>query len=267
MNSFWTTIFDFTQTTADRIGSQLLQDFGSVSSTEKQDGSLVTPSDQWADTQLQTAIAAAFPDHGYLSEESEHVFPAGEWCWIVDPIDGTTNFAHGIPIWGISIALLYRGTPVFGYFHLPPLQQTFHGFWTEASPLTDAPPAGAFLNQQPIQPSPADPGPNQLFNFCSRSTSLITPGFPCKVRMLGGAGYNMLSVATGTFLGAVEQSPKIWDIAAVWVIVKAAGAVWISLDDLQLFPLTPGQDYGRQAYRTLLLSRKALLPEFLPRIR
>jgi myo-inositol-1(or 4)-monophosphatase len=65
----------------------------------------------------------------------------------------------------------------------------------------------------------------------------------------------------------VEQSPKIWDIAAVWVIVKAAGAVWISLDDLQLFPLTPGQDYGRQAYRTLILSRKALLPEFLPRIR
>lgn len=83
--------------------------------------------------------------------------------------------------------------------------------------------------------------------------------------MLGGAAYNMLSVASGTFLGAMEGTPKIWDIAAVWVIVKAAGGVWIPLDeDRAPFPLTPGENYGRRAYRTLILSREALVPIFRP---
>ncbi|MDX2271849.1 MAG: inositol monophosphatase family protein [Cyanobacteriota bacterium] len=274
---FWTTVFAFAETTTHVLGTQLLKDFGQTPAEEKSDGSLVTRSDQWADQQLAQAIATTFPEHGFLSEESNHIFPNTDWCWIVDPIDGTTNFARGIPIWGISLGLCYQGTPVFGYVHLPPIAQSFYGFWRAGftSPLFAEQPQGAFLNQQPIQPSAADPGANQLFNFCSRSTHLITPTFPCKARMLGGAAYNMLSVAAGTFLGAIERSPKIWDIAAVWVMVQAAGAVWIPLDPqghwpeeqgIPLFPLISQQDYGRQGYPTLILSRPELIPILRPHL-
>lgn len=264
MTDFWGSILDFAQTTTHRLGQQLLQDFGQAHAQEKADGSLVTASDEWMDRQLRHGIQTAFPDHGFLSEESDHVFPDTEWCWIVDPIDGTTNFARGIPLWGTCLGLLHQGKPVFGYVHLPPIQQSFHGFWAEEEAKLDLT-VGAYLNGQRIHTNPADPGPNQLFNFCSRSVSLITPDFPCKVRMLGGAAYNLLSVASGTFLGAVEKTPKIWDIAAVWVIVQAAGGVWIPLDDPQSpFPLVPGEDYGGRPYRTLVLSREALVPLFKP---
>ncbi len=268
MTDFWSSILDFAQGTTHELGQQLLRDFGQAQAEEKGDGSLVTTSDEWMDQQLRERIQATFPEHGFLSEESEHIFPATDWCWIVDPIDGTTNFARGIPIWGTCLGLLYRGTPVFGYVHLPPIGQSFAGYWGETlpeSPEGSSIPTGAYLNGERIHTNPADPGPNQLFNFCSRSVALIRPDFPCKVRMLGGAAYNMLSVASGTFLGAVEGTPKIWDIAAVWVIVKAAGGVWIPLDEEQPpFPVIPGQDYGKRAYRTLVLSRESLVPLFKP---
>ncbi len=274
MTDFWGQVLDFSTKITASIGAQLLIDFRQTQAVEKEDGSLVTPSDEWADGQLQQAVAATFPDHGILSEESVHEFPATDWCWIIDPIDGTTNFAHGIPIWGTSLGLLYQGTPVFGLVHFPPIQQTFYGYWDPTHRLSGIP-TGAYLNQQRIQTSEQDPGPNELFNFCSRSTRYVQPGFPCKVRMLGGAAYNMLGVAAGTFLGAIEQTPKVWDIAAVWVIIQAAGGVWIPLHgkdlhgkDLHgedpLFPLVTGRNYGTQAYPTLVLSRPELQAVFQP---
>ncbi|NEQ27957.1 MAG: inositol monophosphatase, partial [Microcoleus sp. SIO2G3] len=149
--NFWTEILEFAETITAQVGQQLLADFGRAQAIEKTDGSLVTQSDRWADETLRNAIAAKFPDHGVLSEEVAHVLPDRDWCWVIDPLDGTTNFARGLPIWGISIALLYRGTPVFGYVHLPPLNQSFYGYWYGDSGLTG--PTGAFRNNQPIHVS------------------------------------------------------------------------------------------------------------------
>lgn len=112
MSNFWDQIFNFASTTVNDVGHQLMLDFGTVQADEKADGSLVTRSDQWADLEIRTRIAATFPEHGVLSEEAEHIFPHQDWCWIIDPLDGTTNFARGIPIWGISVGLLYQGIPV-----------------------------------------------------------------------------------------------------------------------------------------------------------
>jgi len=225
MLNFWTSVLAFAQTITAQVGNQLLTEFGQVQAAEKADGSLVTQSDRWADEELRQAIAAAFPSHGVLSEEAEHVFPDADWCWVIDPLDGTTNFAHGIPIWGISLGLLYQGTPVFGYVHLPPLAQSFHGFWSAPSQ-----PNGAFLNLKPISASTTRLDSNCFFSLCSRSVSALQQPFPCKIRMLGAASYNFLTVATGATLGGVEATPKIWDIAAAWPIVQAAGgygASWI----------------------------------------
>lgn len=265
MTDFWTTILTFAETTTHRVGQQLLADFGHATAAEKADGSLVTQSDQWADGELRGAIAQAFPDHGVLSEEVEHIFPATDWCWIIDPIDGTTNFARGVPLWGISLGLLYRGTPVFGYVHLPPIQQSFHGFWYGDSGLEG--PTGAYLNHRPIHSSGDAPSKNHFFSLCARSTSILRQPFPCKVRMLGVATYNLLTIAAGIALGGVEATPKIWDIAAVWAIVQAAGGVWVPLESHPIFPLQPGKDYSHRPYPTLVVSRGDLVPVFQPLVR
>lgn len=259
MLNFWTSILSFTQTIAAQVGSQLLQEFGQVQAVEKADGSLVTQSDRWADQELRQAIRAAFPSHGVLSEEAEHIFPDRDWCWVIDPLDGTTNFTQGIPIWGISLGLLYRGTPVFGYVHLPPLAQSFHGFWSAPSQAN-----GAFLNQTPIHVSTSPLSSNCFFSLCSRSVSSLQQSFPCKIRMLGAASYNFLTVAAGATLGGVEATPKIWDIAAAWPIVLAAGGVWHFLDSASVFPLQAGENYCDRAYPTLVVSQPELLPIFQP---
>ncbi len=258
----WPTILAFAQTTTQRVGLQLLKDFGQVQADEKADGSLVTRADRWADEELSGAIAVTFPDHGVLSEEAEHIFPGSEWCWVIDPLDGTTNFARGLPIWGISLGLLYRGTPVFGYVHLPPLGQSFHGWWYGDSGLTG--PTGAFRNGQPIHTSPDAPSPNHFFNLCARSVAVLKNPFPGKIRMLGVATYNLLTVAAGATLGGVEATPKIWDIAAVWAITQAAGATWKPLEPNPIFPLIAGENYGDRPYPTLVVSRAELIATFLP---
>ncbi len=256
----WPEILNFATALTHRVGTRLLQEFGQATATEKSDGTLVTESDQWADAELRQAIQAAFPDHGVLSEEVEHIFPDTDWCWIIDPIDGTTNFARGIPIWAISLGLLYRGTPVFGYVYVPPVAQAFHGFWQAGA---DAP-TGAYLNGEPIQTSCAAPSGNQLFNLCARSLCVLQNPLPCKIRMLGVATYNLLTIATGAALAGVEATPKIWDIAAVWVIVQAAGGVWQPLESQPIFPLQPGADYSSRAYPTLAVAQPELLAGFLP---
>jgi myo-inositol-1(or 4)-monophosphatase len=260
--NFWADVLSFAEETTTRVGRQLLDDFGQAQATEKGDGSLVTQSDRWADQTIRDAIAQAFPDHGILSEEAEHIFPGKDWCWVIDPIDGTTNFTRGIPLWAISLGLLYRGTPVFGHVYLPTLAQSFHGFWYGSSGLTG--PSGAFLNNRSIHASAAEPSGHQFFSICARSTAVLQKPIPCKARMLGVASYNLLTIATGAVLAGVEATPKIWDIAAVWAIVQAAGGVWVPLEPDPIFPLQVGQNYGSRPYPTLVVSRADLIPVFRP---
>lgn len=261
MNSFWTEILSFSQEITNHVGKQLLIDFGQVQASHKADGSLVTKADKWADKEIIEAIASRFPDHGILSEEGEHSFPDNEWCWIIDPLDGTTNFTRGIPIWGVSLGLLYQGTPIFGYVHFPPISQSFHGFLPGNSGIKDIE-KGAFLNGKPIHSSTESPSSHHFFNLCSRSTSVLKQDFPCKIRMLGVASYNFLTVASGAVLGGVEATPKIWDIAGAGPIVQAAGAVWLPLESESIFPLQVGQDYGSRPFPTLVASSSELIPVF-----
>ncbi|MEC4804032.1 MAG: inositol monophosphatase family protein [Jaaginema sp. PMC 1079.18] len=263
MNPSWSDILEFSQNITQKIGDRLLQDFGTIQATQKDDGSLVTEADRWSDKAIRDAIAQRFPDHGILTEETLHILPENDWCWIIDPIDGTTNFTRGVPIWGISMGLLYRGTPVFGAVYLPPIQQFFHGYWYENTDLTG--PTGAYLNDNPIQTSRERPSPSHLFNLCARSMDVVKqPNFPCKIRSIGVASYNCLLVANGAALGGVEATPKIWDIAAVWVIVQGAGGVFVSLEPDPVFPLKKGENYGKRSFPSLVVSQAELVPIFQP---
>lgn len=255
MSTDWTRFETFARDLATRVGDRLLSDFGNITAEQKPDGSLVTAADTWADGAISAAIAAEFPEHGLIGEETQHVFPETEWCWVVDPIDGTTNFTRGVPIWGISMGLLYRGTPAFGLIHIPPLRQTFHGIWIGDSGLPGS--SGAFLNGRPIRTSPDDPSGNHLLNLCTRSTEALTDSLPCKVRIVGTCTYSFLLVATGAALGAIEAIPKVWDISALWAIVQGAGGTFVSLTESP-FPLQPGIDYSTCPLPSLVAARPDL---------
>jgi myo-inositol-1(or 4)-monophosphatase len=82
--------------------------------------------------------------------------------------------------------------------------------------------------------------------------------------MLGASTYNLLSVGAGIAIGAVEATPKIWDIAGIWPISQAAGATWIALNGQTLFPLKAGEDYGQKKYPTLVVSQAEWSEQFLP---
>lgn len=262
-STFWTKILTFAEETSHRIGDELVGKFGKLTAVRKDDGSLVTEADKWSDAEIRAAIAKTFPDHGVLSEETEHIFPADDWCWVIDPIDGTTNFTRGIPIWGISMGLLYKGTPIFGYVHFPWLRQSFYGYWAGDSGLTI--PTGAFCNHEPIQTSPDKPSMNHIFNLCARSLDVAAnKDFPCKIRLMGVASYNILIVAAGAALGGVEATSKIWDIAAVWAILQAAGGAIETLEAQPIFPLTVGKNYGDRPFPCLTASRADLIPVFKP---
>ncbi|YAI81373.1 MAG: inositol monophosphatase family protein [cyanobacterium endosymbiont of Rhopalodia sterrenbergii] len=262
MEQFWHEVLTFCQTTTQKLGNYLVAYVGQISPTQKDDGSLVTQADHWTDQTIRAAIAAEFPKHGVLTEETTHIFPETDWCWIIDPIDGTTNFTRGIPIWGISLGLLYRGTPVFGFVHFPQLQQSFHGYWYGETGITG--PKGSYSNGVKIHTDSNQPSKSHLFNLCTRSTTILRQPFPCKIRMIGVASYNISLVACGAALGGVEATPKIWDIAAVWVILQGAGGVFVSLNDDPIFPLKIGHDYGEKPFPCLVVSQPELVPFFKP---
>ncbi|MEM8611895.1 MAG: inositol monophosphatase family protein [Cyanobacteria bacterium P01_H01_bin.105] len=262
MTPDWQHILTVAETATTLVGAQLLKDFGNATAEEKADGSLVTQSDKWADGELRRRLQKELPDHGVLSEEDSHIFPAEDFCWIIDPIDGTTNFTRGVPLWGISLGLLYKGTPVFGHVYIPPLDQRFHGFFMGKSDLDG--PNGAFLDGEPMHTSTDAIAGSQIFSLCARSLKILNKPFPCKIRMLGVATYNLLTVGAGISLGAVEATPKIWDIAAVWAITQAAGAVWTPLEEAAIFPLAVGEDYGSRPFPTLLSARAELDQQFRP---
>ncbi|MGK7955560.1 MAG: inositol monophosphatase family protein [Crocosphaera sp.] len=259
---FWSEVLNFCERTTHAIADTLMEKAGNVSPTAKEDGSLVTSADRWADQTIREAIASEFPNHGVLTEETSHIFPEQDWCWIVDPIDGTTNFTRGVPIWAISLGLVYRGTPVFGFVYLPPLKQSFYGYWYGETGLSG--PTGAYCNGKPIATSEDTPSKSHLFNLCARSTKILQNPFPCKIRMIGVASYNLLLVASGAAVGGVEATPKVWDIAAVWVIVQAAGGAFIFLKDPSLFPLTIGKNYGKKSIPSLVVNQSKFVSLFKP---
>jgi myo-inositol-1(or 4)-monophosphatase len=107
----------------DRVAERQRADFGQLDSEAKADGSLITACDRWSDAALVEGLAQLYPGEGVLSEEGSQRVPSTDAFWVVDPLDGTTNFAAGIPYWAISIARFERGVPVLAVLDVPPLRQ------------------------------------------------------------------------------------------------------------------------------------------------
>jgi myo-inositol-1(or 4)-monophosphatase len=232
--------------TALTAGQILLDAQSTARMAEKADGSAVSAADFAADAYITQQIHATFPENAIISEESGVLAQAkllGE-TWVVDPLDGSTNYLHQIPFWGVSIAFLRNGEPELAVLYFPANQELVYaqrGQGAFAVQLPDGQPL-------PLQPCPASLTANQFYMQCSRTQATFDLRVPCKPRMFGAAAYNLLTVAKGNMLFAIEVTPKIWDIAAVWLILQESGATVAALQGVLPFPLEVNRDYTRQSF-------------------
>jgi myo-inositol-1(or 4)-monophosphatase len=154
---------------------------------------------------------------------------------VIDPLDGTTNFSLGLPIWGVSIARLSKGFPELGVLYFPCINELYT---VEAG-------SAACLNHQPITVRAPDPSqPMSFFVCCSRSFRNYDISIPYKPRIFGSCAYSLSMLARGSALLALDAAPKLWDLAAAWPLIQAAGGIIQSLDGKSIFPLVPGLDYA-----------------------
>lgn len=185
---------------------------------------LVTPVDRKVEDYLRDEISKHYPDHSIIGEERGTSQRGSDSCWIIDPIDGTTSYVHGLPGYTVSIALQRAGELVAGVVYAPELDQMFLG----------AQGKGATLNSKPIRVSRRQP----------LVQSVLTTGFACirdgqqknnleafsrvmlrvrDIRRHGSAALDLAWVAAGKMDGYWERCLNIYDVAAGVVLVREAG--------------------------------------------
>ncbi len=225
--------------TARRAGRGLLKDFSEVEQLQvstKGPGDFVTRADKAAEKIIREDLMEARPSYGFLGEEGGMI--DGEdptRRWIVDPLDGTTNFLHGLPHWAVSIALEHKGQMVAGVVYDPVKDEMFYA---EKG-------SGAWLNESRMRVSGRHRMIDSIFATgipwagrkhlpaCLQDIARLTP--VCSgLRRFGAASLDLTYVAAGRYEGFWERDLKIWDIAAGMVIATEAGAF--------VEPIRAGQD-------------------------
>ena len=209
------------------VSQRQIKDFGNISASNKSDGSLITSCDLWSDKTIVDGLASIAPGEGVLSEEGGKSIPKTKAYWVVDPLDGTTNFAAGIPYWSISVARFVNGRPQSSFLVIPTLKKKFVSIKGQ----------GVWLNNKKIDPNKNN-HQSECISLCSRSIKILQKKpetvFPGKIRLLGVSSLNLTSVAMGQTFGAIESTPKIWDIAAAWLLLEELNC---SIDWLETNPL------------------------------
>lgn len=212
--------------TAQQAGALLLDEFQKRPSIEyKSDVDIVTVADRRAEAFIVERLHTFFPQHAIVAEEGSRQEALSDYCWYVDPLDGTTNFAHGFPVFAVSLGLVAGEEVLVGVVHDPVRGETFHAARAE----------GAWLNQKRIRVSRTQ----------RLAESLLGTGFPTRkrhaspnilyyhrftllshgVRRAGAAALDLCSVACGRFDGFWEFNLKPWDVAAGVLLVREAGGV------------------------------------------
>ncbi|MBD5278055.1 MAG: inositol monophosphatase [Bacteroides sp.] len=227
----------------------------SLASDTKQNAfDVVTIADKESEAYIKSYIQSHFPDHGIIAEESGADHSEREWRWVVDPLDGTTNFNNGLPVFSVSIALEHNGEAVVGVVFAPYLNEMFHAVKGE----------GAFLNGQPIK--------------CSSKSELdravVATGMPydraanpdnnlteiervvCKVRgtrRMGSAAIDLCYTAAGFYDAYWELNLNRWDVAAGILIAREAGAIVESIRETRNHSILASNPELIESMRTLLL--------------
>ncbi|MGB0747941.1 MAG: inositol monophosphatase family protein [Magnetospiraceae bacterium] len=213
---------------AQKASRRLIRDFGEVEQlqvSKKGPADFVSNADRMAEKTLQAELQKARPDFGFLMEEGGSIAGDGRHKWIIDPLDGTTNFLHGIPHFAISIALEQDGKLVAGVVYSPVVDEMF---WAEKG-------TGAFLNNRRIRVSGRRDMATALFATgipflghgdheaalaSMREVMTVSSG----IRRFGSAALDLAWVAAGRYDGFWETGLNAWDMAAGIVIAREAGA-------------------------------------------
>ena len=202
---------------------------------------LVTEADHASEKAILAVIKAKFPDHSVLCEESGELIQNSTYKWIIDPIDGTINFAHGIPLNCVSIGIEKDGEMLMGAVYNPHLKELFFAERGKGATLNDKPihiseqtevASACLVTGFPYTYINTSNGPLEVFE------RFIRNGVP--VRRLGSAAIDLCWVACGRFDGFYEHKLEAWDSAAGYLIVEEAGGKVTDLNGNKYSPYEHG---------------------------
>jgi len=211
---------------------EILARFRQVSFEEKQDGSLLTEADTEMQIKTQAFLEDNWPEFAFLGEELSHdeqvaAMESETGCWILDPVDGTSNFASGIPVYSVSLALMIEGEVVAGLVYDPDRDEMFaarKGFWAE-------------LNDEVLEAKSQKKTLKQTSGIIDFKR--LTPDLAMKIihanpygsqRSFGSVALDWCWVAAGRGQLYLHGSQNLWDYAAGYLILEEAGGRSITLD-------------------------------------
>lgn len=225
------------------IGEYQLDNFNKTLEVEckSSENDLVTNIDKTSEKRILSFIKEKYPTHSIIGEEGAEIDNKGDYRWIIDPLDGTNNFAHGFPIFTISIALEYKGEIVLGLVYYAVQDELFYALKGE----------GAFLNDSKIKVNTMDKidyallatgfpydkasDPDNNLNYLNRLLPKIRG-----IRRTGSAAYDLCNVARGSFDGYWELKMNLWDIAAGKLIVEEAGGKVLLISNNNTYKVAAG---------------------------
>jgi len=209
-------------------GEVLMQYFGKTLKSRMKESisSVLTEADLASEKILLEILGSGPGPYNIISEESGYVDHGSDYTWVVDPLDGTSNFAAGIPWFGIIIALMHHNEPVLAAMYLP---ADDHLYLAESG-------KGAWKKGKPIHVTPSTDLKEHLvvysFDYCpdpekTKSEMELLARLTSNVRNIRSTNslYDFCYMTDGRLGAAINQTTKIWDIAAPWLIIREAGGV------------------------------------------
>ena len=214
-------------------GKRLLKYFNRPIKIQQKESqsSIVTEADFESEKIIIHLIKEKFPSHNIISEERGFIDNNSEYTWIIDPLDGTSNFACGIPWFGVLVSLLKNDIPVMGGAYLP-VQDLL--FFAEAG-------KGAFRNGEALPPLKNKPLKDSLFAFCidyTEDTEFLNRGMEIYKHLVKSSRnirstnslIDFIYVAEGKFGGVINLYTKVWDISGLGLIISEAGGIMKNID-------------------------------------
>jgi len=244
-------------------GQRAMEEIDFIKASVKNATELVTQTDARCQKIIIDRIKENYPDHGFIAEEGSEgkIFkqsPRGgqQLWWVIDPIDGTNNFAHRMLFFTISIAAIYQGQPIVGVIFEPATDSMF----------TAVKGGEAQLNSRRITASEETMDIFSSIGLDSHFDNGV-PGWVCEImqrtrfRNLGTTALQLAYVAKGGLIATIASDPKLWDIAAGTIIAEAAGAIVTDWQGEKIFPVDL-ESYEAQQFQ-LLAANKKVHPELL----
>jgi myo-inositol-1(or 4)-monophosphatase len=237
-------------------GQHAIEEISFTKVSIKKSSELVTAADAQCQQIIINQIKDAYPDHGFIAEEGGEgrIFkqpPRGgnHLWWVIDPIDGTNNYAHQLPLFAVSIAVMHKDEPIVGVIFDPATDSMF----------TAVKGGQAQLNGRPISASEEKMDAFSSVGLDSHFDNGV-PGWACEImqktrfRNLGTTALQLAYVAKGSLIATIVNRPKLWDIAAGALIAEAAGAVVSDWGGGKIFPVNL-DSYGGEEFRVLAANR------------